>query len=134
MPDPISSHTVLTTAHLCLVGAALLPIVCAGIAKWGFRRFDNHNPRDWLESQAGFRKRANAAQANSWEALVIFAPAVLTAMQTGAPQARVDTLAMLFIVARLAFILCYVTNQATLRSLVWAAGLGASIALFFAAR
>jgi MAPEG family len=62
-----------------LLFAALLPIVCAGIAKWGVfgksRKeggYDNHSPRQWLERQSGWRARANAAQANTFEALPFF--------------------------------------------------------------
>lgn len=122
----------MTTALWCLMIAAVLPIVCTGIAKWGFDGFDNRRPREWLAKQSGWRARANAAQANSWEALAIFAAAVLTAHLVEAPQPRVDLLALVFIAARLAYIACYVADQASLRSLVWLVGLGASFALFFA--
>ena len=127
------THT-LTLAHWCILIAAVLPIVCAGIAKAGFKRFDNNNPRDWLAAQDGFRRRANAAQGNSWEAFSIFAAAVLTAIQTGAPQDRVDALAVVFILARVAFIVCYVADRASIRTLVWTVGLVASLALFVSSR
>ncbi len=120
----------MTLALWCLMVVALLPISCAGIAKWGFRGFDNRNPRDWLAKQQGWRARAHSAQLNSWEALAIFAAAVLTAHVAGAPQASVDALAIGFVVARLAYIACYLADLASLRSLVWVAGLGLSIALF----
>jgi uncharacterized MAPEG superfamily protein len=110
-----------------------LPIACAGIAKWGFSGFDNHNPRDWLGRQQGWRARAHAAQLNSWEALAIFAAAVLTAHLADAPQPTVDALALGFIAARLAYVACYLADRATLRSAVWLIGLGLSIALFVVA-
>ena len=77
---------------------ALLPIVCAGIAKSG--RFvplseggyDNRNPRDWLAQQTQWRGRANAAQANSFEALPFFIGAVVIAHQLGADQNWLDLL------------------------------------------
>jgi uncharacterized MAPEG superfamily protein len=122
----------MTTALWCLMIAAVLPIVCTGIAKWGFDGFDNRRPREWLAKQSGWRARANAAQANSWEALAIFTAAVLTAHLVEAPQPRIDLLALVFIAARVAYIACYVADQASLRSLVWLVGLGASFALFFA--
>ena len=43
----------MTLALWCLLVAALLPIACAGIAKWGFQGFDNNNPREWLARQQG---------------------------------------------------------------------------------
>lgn len=122
----------MTVALWCLLVAALLPIVCTGIAKWGFEGFDNRRPREWLARQEGWRARANAAQQNSWEALAIFTAAVLTAHLVDAPQGRVDLLAVVFIAARVAYVVAYVTDRATLRSLVWLVGLGASIALFAA--
>jgi uncharacterized MAPEG superfamily protein len=122
----------MTTALWCLMIATVLPIVCTGIAKWGFEGFDNHRPREWLAKQSGWRARANAAQANSWEALAIFTAAVLTAHLVEAPQPRIDLLALVFTAARVAYIVCYVADLASLRSLVWLVGLGASLALFFA--
>ena len=47
-----------------LLVAGLMPIVCAGIAKAGQKNYDNHNPREWLAKQTGYRARANAAQGN----------------------------------------------------------------------
>ena len=46
----------------CVLIAGMLPLVSTAIAKWGFQGFDNHNPREWLSRQTGFRARANAAQ------------------------------------------------------------------------
>lgn len=123
----------MTLALWCLLVAALLPIACAGIAKWGFQGFDNNNPREWLARQQGWRARAHAAQLNSWEALAIFSAAVLTAHVAHAPQGTVDALALGFIVARLAYVACYLADQASLRSVVWMVGLGLSIALFVVA-
>ena len=75
-------------AYWCVLIAALLPIACAGLAKWGMigkpRReggFDNNNPRAWLARQTDWRARANAAQANSFEALPFFIGAVIIAHQ-----------------------------------------------------
>lgn len=128
-----------TLAYWCVLIAALLPIVCAGIAKWGmFTKppqdggFDNQHPRAWLASQTDWRARANAAQANSFEALPFFIGAVVIAHQLGAYQARLDVLAALFVVLRLVYILLYVANQASLRSVVWLLGLGLNIAILFA--
>jgi uncharacterized MAPEG superfamily protein len=126
-------------AHVCMIVAALLPIVCAGIAKAGQfgvapakGGYDNADPRAWLARQQGYRARANAAQANSFEALPLFLAGVLVAQQTGARPAVVDALALGFIAARVAYIACYVANRDLLRSTVWFAGLVLSITLFFA--
>lgn len=123
----------------CVLVAALMPIVCAGIAKWGtFGKpsheggYDNHDPRDWLARQQGYRKRANAAQANCFEALPFFIGAVLLALYMQAPLAKVNLLALCFIGLRTAFVLLYVADQATLRTVAWVAALAFNVALLFA--
>jgi len=128
----------MTIAELCILIACLLPIVCAGIAKWkGFgvsRReggFDNHNPRQWLARLEGWQARANAAQQNSFEALPIFIAGVLIAQAHGAPSGTVDTLALVFVLARVAYIATYLADRANLRTLCWVVALGCAIALFF---
>lgn len=128
-----------TIAYWCVLVAALLPLVCASIAKWGmFRKsrrdggYDNHNPRAWLARQTDWRARANAAQANSFEALPFFIGAVIIAHQMAAPQLRVDLLAFIFIVARLFYILMYLGDLATFRSIAWMVGLATNVAILFA--
>jgi uncharacterized MAPEG superfamily protein len=123
----------MTTALWCVLVAALMPVLCTGIAKWGLRNFDNANPREWLARQTGWRARANSAQQNSWEALAIFSAAVFAAHLAEAPQARVDLLAVSFIGIRALYVLVYLMNLATLRTLVWLAGLAVSIAIFLSA-
>lgn len=115
-----------SVAYWCVLIAALLPILCAGLAKWGTfqipRReggFDNANPRAWLARQKDWRGRANAAQANSFEALPFFIGAVVIAHQLGAHQARLDILAFVYIVLRLLFIMMYVAGLPTARSILW---------------
>jgi len=128
----------MTIANICIIVAGVLPIVCAAIAKFkgfGVRRrdggFDNHDPRAWLSNLSGYQARANAAQNNSFEALPLFIAGVLAAQQMHADQYRIDMLAMAFIGWRVAFIALYLGDKPSLRSLVWAAGLACSIALFF---
>lgn len=132
---PIAHFTI---AYWCLLIAALLPIVCAVIAKAGMfgkpRRdggFDNDNPRVWLARQKDWRARANAAQANSFEALPFFMAAVIIAHQLGAHQGRLDILAFLFVVLRILYIMMYVAGMATVRSAVWTAALALNVAILF---
>jgi len=128
-----------TIAYWCVLIAALLPIACAGIAKSGALRvsprdggYDNSNPRAWLERQEGWRARANAAQANTFEALPFFFAAVIIAHQLQAAQGRLDILAFLFVVLRIAYIILYVGNLATARSIIWALALFTNIGILFA--
>ena len=129
----------LTLAYWAVLVAALLPIVCAGIAKWGaFGQsrheggYDNHDPRAWLARQSGWRVRANAAQANSFEALPFFMSAVIIAHQSGALQSRLDLLAWGFVALRLVYIALYVADKANWRSLIWMGALAVNIGILFA--
>jgi len=120
----------MTTAYWCVLVAALMPYAAVSIAKSGGERFDNSNPRAWLQKQQGFRARANAAQANSFEAFPFFAAAVVVAHLTQAPQDRIDALAVMFVLARAAFIVFYVADWHWARSIVWTIGIVATITIF----
>ncbi len=114
----------------CILIAGLLPIVSAGLAKAGLRGYDNHQPRAWLARQTGWRARANAAQANAWEAFPFFAAAVLAAQWMSVPQPRIDALALAFVVLRVLYLGCYIADWAWQRSVVWVLALGCCIALY----
>lgn len=125
-----------TLAYWCVLIAALLPLLCSMVAKRPGPsatdkkdKFDNNNPRAWLARQTDWRARANAAQANSFEALPFFIGAVIIAHQLGTPQARVDVMAFLYIVLRLMYITFYVGGLASLRSLSWGLALAVNIAI-----
>jgi uncharacterized MAPEG superfamily protein len=129
---PIETISHFTLAYWCVMAAVLLPIVCAGIAKGGkVANFDNHDPRTWLAQQQGYRARANAAQANSFENLPFFIGAVVIAHQLAASQGWVDALALAYIVLRLAYVACYLANLAGLRSLAYALAFAANTGLLF---
>lgn len=121
----------MTTALWCVLIAGLLPYAATLTAKAG-ARFDNKNPREWLANQSGYRQRANAAQLNGFEAFPLFAAAVIVAQMTGAPQDRVDLLAIVFVLARVAYLLLYLANLDVLRSLAWFVGIGSAVAIFVA--
>jgi uncharacterized MAPEG superfamily protein len=121
----------MTIAYYCVLVMGLLPIVAAGIAKKGFDNYDNAQPREWLARQTGFRARANAAQANLFESLPFFFAAVIIASISNAPQDRIDLLAVGFVLSRIAYLICYVANWPTTRSIVWAIGIACVVALFF---
>lgn len=121
----------MTIAYWCVLFMGLFPIVAAGIAKKGFDGYDNAAPRQWLAKQTGFRARANAAQANLFESLPLFFAAVIIAAISNAPQHRVDLLALGFVLARITYLVFYVANWPTTRSIVWFAGLVCVVAIFF---
>ena len=127
-----------TFAYWSILVAALLPMVCAGIAKFGAIRsssrqdaYDNNNPRAWLARQTDWRARANAAQANTFEALPFFFAAVIIAHQLQASQTRLDILALSFVALRMIYIAMYVGNWANSRSVVWALAFFVNIGILF---
>lgn len=123
----------MTIALWCVFIAGALPYVATIIAKSGRRNYDNRAPRDWLAHQEGFRKRANAAQMNSFEAFPYFAAAVIVAHVVKGELPAVNALAIAFIAARLIYLALYLSNRSSLRSLVWFAGLGCVVAIFLVA-
>lgn len=124
----------MTTAYLCVLGGALMPIFWTLIAKVGGpRRMPmqaNAAPREFLATLSGHQKRADYAQQNAFEAFPAFAAAVIISHLAGAPQASIDLLALIWIAARLAHGICYVADWASLRSLVYFVGMGCVIGLF----
>ena len=112
-----------------VLAAGIMPVVCAGIAKSGFKGYDNSDPRAWLARQTGFRARANAAQANCFEAFPFFAVGVILALLTGVDPATVDALASFFVAARVAYVFFYVTDKAKWPTLVWASAYLTVVAL-----
>jgi uncharacterized MAPEG superfamily protein len=129
-----------TVAYWCLLIACLLPYACAYVAKSrDFRRprseggYDNADPRGWLARQEGWKARANAAQANSFEALPFFIAAVLIAHQVRAPQTRIDILALLFVTLRIIYVAMYVAGLPTARSAFWALAFVVNLTIFLSA-
>jgi uncharacterized MAPEG superfamily protein len=121
----------MTVAYWCVFIAAFLPLAFTGVAKFSGPGFNNSRPRDFQSGLTGFRLRAHWAHLNSFEAFPPFAAAVLMAHQLGLAQGTLDHLAIGFIIARLAYFVCYLADQATLRSLAWVAATGCWVAMFF---
>lgn len=126
----------MTVAFWCVLIAIFLPIVCAGIAKFSSGKFNakhNHNPRNFLNNLEGLPARAHAAQLNSFEILPGFIAAVIIAHIAGNAQlVTIDVVAVLFITSRLLYIIFYLADWASLRSLAWMIGMGLIVGLFVA--
>ncbi|GKS73586.1 MAPEG family protein [Acidovorax sp. SUPP950] len=121
-----------TVAYWCVLLMALLPTVCALIAKRGsFQVSDNRDPRGWASRQTDWRARALAAQSNTFEALPFFIGAVVIAHQLGAGQTLLDILALLFVMLRVFYVMMYVSDLPTARSAVWLGALVVNIAILF---
>jgi uncharacterized MAPEG superfamily protein len=122
----------MTIAELCLPVAVLLTILSIAPAKLsGVREYDNANPRDPRFYTPGLRARSLGAHLNGYEAFPFFAAAVLLAEMRSVPQGTVNALAMGFVAVRVVYVLLYLGNRPSLRSLVWAIGFVCNLALFF---
>jgi uncharacterized MAPEG superfamily protein len=109
--------------------AALLPYGAVGAAKFT-RSYDNAAPRAFLARLTGWRARATAAQQNHFEAFPPFAAGVAFAQMAHAPEGMTDRLAGLFIALRLAYTAAYIAGLATVRTALFAGGIGCVIGLF----
>jgi uncharacterized MAPEG superfamily protein len=120
-------------AHWMLLVATFLPIVAVSFAK-ASKKYDNHQPRAYVESLGDntLQKRMAWAQENSWEALMMFAPAVLLATFLHVDSGVMNLLAGGFIAARLVYLWCYAKNLATARSSIWFVGVICVIGLYVA--
>lgn len=125
---------------LSVLGAALMPIVCVALAKrQGFGKprreggYDNHLPRDWLARQGGMAARANAAQANCFEALPFFIGAIAIALPAGASVECVTWLALAWLLLRAIYVVCYLADRALARSVVWTLALVVNVVILFSA-
>lgn len=123
----------------CLIIAALLPYVAKvplaiAMTKQGggaFFGYDNQLPRVQQQSLTGFGARCLAAHQNSFEALIIFAAAVLLVITTGHITEFSVLLSVLFIVSRVVYLMCYWLNWDKLRSTAWAVGILSNFAIMF---
>jgi uncharacterized MAPEG superfamily protein len=122
----------MTTAEWCVFATLLLYLLTIAPIKWiGFRRFDNSKPRDPAFYEDPIAARALGAHQNGIEAFPFFAIAVLLAEFRGGPQRYVNELAVLFVIVRIAYVLTYLGNRPTLRSILWNIGFAINCAIFF---
>ena len=122
----------MTIAFWCVLITGILPYIAVGIAKMD-KGYDNNAPRDWLATRSGKQKRAYAAHLNSFEAFPFFAAGVVVAHLAAGPTSIVDTLAFAFVLVRIAYIWCYITDRASMRSIIWIIGFALTVALFMIA-
>jgi len=113
----------------CILVAAFLPILAVYPAKLS-RDFDNARPRDPDYWKDGFRARAQAAQANGFEAFPFFAISVIVGLGQGGDAAWIDSLAVLFVGLRIVYTACYWADRPTPRSIAWIAAAAAAVAIF----
>ncbi|GHE92182.1 MAPEG family protein [Thalassotalea profundi] len=122
----------MATLIWCLFISILLPMLSkgpVGYAQNKLGRYDNKNPRSQQATLTGFGARALAAHQNAFEALIMFAPAILLAIATNNTGKIIEQLAVVHIISRLCYHILYLLNWSTLRSIVWFIGLGTTLAI-----
>ena len=122
----------MTAAEWCVFGTLMLYLLTIAPIKWtGFRRFDNSKPRDPAFFQDPLRARALGAHINGIETFPFFAAAVLLAEFRASPQNLVNELAVLFLIVRIAYVLTYLGDRPTLRTILWNIGFAINLGIFF---
>jgi uncharacterized MAPEG superfamily protein len=131
----LERHRGMTIPFWCLFAAVLLPYIWFSFAA-PFRAsqfgsaLDLHTPRLQDPALSGRAARAQGAHQNSLEALTYFGPAVIVAHLTHADAAWSARLSVVFIVCRVVHGIVYMNDRPPLRTMFFAFGLLASLALF----
>src|ERR1700730_7948722 len=122
----------MNVARWCVFASLMLTLLSIASVKWfRFGRFDNSKPRDPAFYNDPIASRALGAHQNGIEAFPFFAIAVLLAEFRAGPQRLIEELAVLFLIVRIAYVLTYLGNRPTLRSILWSIGFAINLAIFF---
>lgn len=122
----------MNTLIICLIIAILITYFSKFPLAYAMKQtgsYDNNYPRIQAASLKGFGSRAYAAHKNSFEALTVFATAVLTALATNHLSEAIQLLAIVYLVSRVMYHVFYLMDWATLRSSIWAFGLVCCLAI-----
>lgn len=121
----------MTIADWCILGAVLMYLLTlAPIKAIGHREFINSAPRAPEFYQDPVRARVMGAHINGIETFPFFAAAILLAEMKHGSQEAIDLLAITFLVVRLAFVLAYIANRPTTRTLLWNLGFLVNVLIF----
>lgn len=114
----------MTILITCIFLACLLPYLTKIPVFYAMHKlgYDNNHPRTQQESLTGFGARALAAHKNSFESLLIFLAAALTALATQNYTPIIQGLAIFYIFSRIIYSVLYLANYSSMRSIVWATG------------
>src|SRR3954463_1846722 len=122
----------MTVAEWCVFAVVALYLLTIVSVKWiGAQQYDNAQPRDPAFYRDAIRVRALGAHINGIETFPFFAAAVLLAEFRAAPQNLINELAALFLIVRIAYVLTYLGDRPTLRSILWNIGFAINAAIFF---
>jgi uncharacterized MAPEG superfamily protein len=118
---------------LCAIPVAAVlvygPFLAVGVARFQLG-YDRSAPRAMFEKLPPYAQRATWAHENSFEALILFAPAVLMAYVTGQDSVWALGAAGLHLGARLLYGVFYILDWPSLRSLMYGLGSLGTFTLF----
>ena len=127
----------MSTILYVLFAISFLPIFLAWVGVYfrikQFRHFDNYHPRQQQAALEGAGARTQAAQANAWEALIVFTMVCFIAYASGLDLNRLDGVALLYLATRVLHPVLYIANLAWLRSGVFAVGMGCCLYIVYLA-
>ena len=123
----------ISIAIYAMIAASVLPLLTSALAKiiGRFQLKDNATPRAFQQSLTGVAARVNAAQMNAYETLPVFLAAVLTAEYMVVQQHVINQLATVYVALRVIYVLAYLANMSTLRSIIWTLSFACPILLFY---
>lgn len=124
-------------AIVVLIMLCILPYALAWVSAF-FRRqqlgkIDNKNPRQQYTELTGPGARAVAAQQNAWEALTIYAAALLAVVAAGAQVELLGAVAATVLIARVLHPIFYLLDLDICRSASFVGGVLPCFYLFFKA-
>jgi uncharacterized MAPEG superfamily protein len=124
----------MTTPFVCLTIAFVflyLSKAPVGVAMARMPKgYDNRHPRDQQAQLVGWGRRALAAHQNGFENFPGFAAAVLVSHVGHGDPGWSAVLALTYVIARVAYTAAYIADVHALRSLLWTAGMLATVGLF----
>jgi uncharacterized MAPEG superfamily protein len=92
--------------------------------------YDNATPRLQYTKLGGLGQRAQGAHMNGFEALTLFAPAVLACELRHVALATTSALCLAFVLLRTVYLGLYLGDKPSVRTPVWALGLLTTLALY----
>lgn len=124
----------MTTPFWCVFAVLMLPFFLAAAGGYfrgkAFGTADNKNPRAQAARLEGPGARAYAAQANAWEAAIVFSAAVLTTHAAGLSAEAATPFTLAFVGFRVLHGIFYIQDLDKLRSLTFMGGMACVVTLF----
>lgn len=118
----------------CLFIACALAILSKGPVAYFMNQlggYNNKHPRNQQAKLTGAGARALAAHQNSFESLILFAPAILVAVATNTTGDTIQYLAIAHVIARVLYNILYIANIHYMRTLSWLVATFASFSIIY---